>query len=340
MPKPSFAVLLLATTMLVAACGGGGNECCDPFEQSDVAKSAPSGDAQAGTVGQVLPLPLQVVVTTGGTPTPGITVNWSTAAAGGAVSPTSSDTDADGIASTTWTLGTTAGAQTATATVTGATGSPVIFSASAAAGAAATLEDASGNNQTGEINTALPQPLVAIATDEFGNAVAGVAVNWAATAATLSASSDVTDASGVSDVTVTLGGTPGPITITAASEGLDGSPLTFTATATDAAAIPTTAAVTVRDFDFVSVRNSTVPAVDTVAVGGSVTWTWAASVSGSHNITPDDPPSPSFTGRGTVAPSPLPEPFTVTFAAPGTYDYYCSLHGSLNSGMSGRIVVR
>ena len=54
MPKPYFAVLL-ATTMLVIGCGGGGNECCDPFEQSTVSKSAASGDAQSAVVGQVLP---------------------------------------------------------------------------------------------------------------------------------------------------------------------------------------------------------------------------------------------------------------------------------------------
>jgi plastocyanin len=61
-------------------------------------------------------------------------------------------------------------------------------------------------------------------------------------------------------------------------------------------------------------------------------------VSAPHNITPSG--SPSFNGRGTVMPPPLPEPHTVTFAAPGTYSYYCSLHGSATFGMIGRIIVR
>jgi plastocyanin len=166
-----------------------------------------------------------------------------------------------------------------------------------------------------------------------------VPVNWTATGAAVSAPTVPSDAAGISQVAVTLGGTAGPITIIAASEGLEGSPVTFTPTVTEPAPIPTTAAVTVRDNNFLSVRNaSTNPAVDTVAVGGSVTWTWAASTGASHNITP--PVSPSFPGRGTVTPPPLPEPHTATFAAAGTYNYYCSIHGSAASGMRGRIVVR
>jgi plastocyanin len=335
MSQRCFAVLTVATAVLVAACGGGGDTQPDPAET--VTKTA--GDQQAGLVGQLLEDPLSVRVTTDGAPDPGVTVNWSTT--GGTLTPTSVPTDANGVASTSWTLGTTSGAQTATATVSGATGSPATFSATALAAAAAVLEEADGNGQTGEINTALAEPVQARVTDEFGNAVADVAVNWTATGAAVSAPTVPSDAAGISQVTVTLGGTPGPITITAASEGLDGSPVDFTATAVEPAPIPTTASVTVRDNNFLSVRNATTnPAVDTVAVGGSVTWTWAASTGASHNITPPAPPSSSFTGRETVTPPPLPAPHTATFAVAGTYIYYCSIHGSGASGMSGRIVVR
>ncbi len=94
------------------------------------------------------------------------------------------------------------GSQTATATVSGAT--PATFIAVALSGAAAALEEAGGNEQTGEINSVLAEPLQARVTDQLGDPVAGVEVAWAATGATLSPSTDVTDANGVSDVTVTL----------------------------------------------------------------------------------------------------------------------------------------
>ncbi len=102
-------------------------------------------------------------------------------------------------------------------------------------------------------------------------------VNWAATGATLSAAAVPTDASGISAVNVTLGATAGPITITATADGLTGSPLTFNATASAQVPVPTTAAVSVGDIFFASDHNgSSNPAVDTVAVNGTVTWTWAS----------------------------------------------------------------
>ena len=158
MAKPYCAILILATTTLSVGCGGDG-DCCSPLEGERVSKT--SGDEQQGIVGQLLASPLQVAVTIDGLPSAGATVNWSTSAAGGAVAPTSVATDANGVASTNWTLGTASGAQTVTATVSGATGSPATFSATALAAAAAVLEEADGNGQTGEINTALAEPVQA-----------------------------------------------------------------------------------------------------------------------------------------------------------------------------------
>jgi plastocyanin len=320
---------------LVLGCGGGGGDGGTPPPTSTIAKaSANNGDAQSGRVGQPLATPLSVVVTEGGSASSGTTVAWSTTASGGSVDPASAVTDANGIASSTWTLGTVSGSQTAHATLSGASGSPVSFTATAGPDAAATLARGGGNEQSGAINTQLAAPVQAKVADRFGNGVPGVEVGWAATGGTVSAGTVATDAAGISGVSVTLGGTAGLITITATSGNLTGSPLTFNATAVTAAPIPTTAAVRVGNDLFASNRNGTTnPAVDTVAVGGTVTWTWTNTGGIPHSV--ESTGSRAFTssailtGNGQI--------YSFTFTAAGTYQYDCAVHGS---AMTGRIEVR
>jgi plastocyanin len=324
---------LLAATVLVGACGGGSS--APPPDNTTPTAAAVSGNNQSGRVGQVLPDPLTVSVTDGGQPAAAVTVNWSTATGSGAVTPASVTTDANGMASSSWTLGAVSGSQTASASVTGATGSPVTFSASAVAGNAATLAKANGDGQTGEVNTALAAPVQARVTDEFGNAVAGVGVNWSATGASVSGATVASDGSGISQVSVMLGGTAGPITIVAESNGLTGSPLTFDATAVVLVPPPASISVTVANDFFQSQRNLTInPAVDTVAVGGSVLWTWVGASAG-HNVTSTG--SPGFTSSATQS---APANHTFTFSTAGTYNYHCTIHGTPVSGMRGQIVVR
>jgi len=93
-------------------------------------------------------------------------------------------------------------------------------------------------------------------------------------------------------------------------------------------------AVIVGNIFMKSARNGSVnPAVDTVAVGGSVTWTWTNTGSVPHGI--QSLGSPSFTtvsaltGDGST--------YRVTFTTPGTYQYDCLIHGTM---MPGTIVVR
>jgi len=332
--------LLMAATVLAGACGGGSSG--PPPANMTTTVAAVSGNGQTGVVGQLLPNPIQVVVTEGGQPASDATVNWSTTAAGGAMTPASVATDANGVANSNWTLGSVSGSQTAQATVAGASGSPVTFSASALAGAAATLAKAGGDGQTGELNALLGAPVQAKVTDEFGNAVAGTDVNWSATGASVSAATVASNGSGISQVSVTLGGIAGPITITAESNGLTaspltGSPLTFNATAVVAVPPPTSIAITVGNDFFRSNRNQTAsPAVDTVAVGGTVTWNWSPAAV-SHNVTSNPPPG--FTGSPTQAAGTT---YNFVFSAAGEYRYYCSIHSSAaaTGGMIGRIVVK
>ena len=81
---------------------------------------------------------------------------------------------------------------------------------------------------------------------------------------------------------------------------------------------------------YVSGHNGTMnPAVDTIAAGSTVTWTWTGALP--HGVrsvgTPGFTSSPTHTGSGT---------YVATFTDPGTYRYDCSVHGQ---GMTGTIVV-
>lgn len=66
-----------------------------------------SGDNQTATESTTLPKPLVVQVTNGGSPVPGVNLTFKVDTGGGSVSPASIDTDAQGKASVSWTLGST-----------------------------------------------------------------------------------------------------------------------------------------------------------------------------------------------------------------------------------------
>ena len=96
---------------------------------------------------------------------------------------------------------------------------------------------------------------------------------------------------------------------------------------------PTTPTTNVGDIFFTSARNgSSNPAVDTVAVNGTVTWTWATTEALPHSV--ESTGSPSFTSSGIL--SGAGNTYQFTFTAPGTYQYDCAVHGQL---MTGTIVV-
>src|SRR5918994_2010553 len=99
---------------------------------------------------------------------------------------------------------------------------------------ATSIELVDGNDQIALVGQPLPDPLVVLVTDENGDAVEGTAVTWAAQGGgTVSASSVETGSDGRASVTRVLGMEPGEQTTTATVTGLEGSPVTFVATATD-----------------------------------------------------------------------------------------------------------
>ena len=75
------------------------------------------------------------------------------------------------------------------------------------------------------------------------------------------------------------------------------------------------------------------PAVDTVAVGGTVTWTWTNTGNVPHGIqslgSPSFPTGTVLAGDGNT--------YRVTFNTAGTYQYDCLVHGTM---MPGTVVAR
>src|SRR5207302_24048 len=136
-----------------------------------------SGDNLTGQVATRLQTPHIVLVSdANGNPVAGVTVTWAAASGGGSVNPPTSASDGRGIAATTWALGTAAGTQTVQAT---GAGSPVPFSATATAGAAATIAANSATSQSATAGTAVSTPPSVIVKDANGNPVAQVAVTFA-----------------------------------------------------------------------------------------------------------------------------------------------------------------
>jgi len=124
------SVALAALVLATAACNSDNttNNNTGPY-----AVSVFNGSAQTGASLSTLVTPLTVTVLNAqGTAASGIQVTWTVASGGGSVAPTTSTTDANGHASTMFTLGAALGAQSVTATVANPSSSAT-FSATATA---------------------------------------------------------------------------------------------------------------------------------------------------------------------------------------------------------------
>ena len=204
-----------------------------------------AGNNQTATVGTAVPVaPAVIVRDVYNNPVSGVSVNFAVASGAGSVTQASATTDASGIASPgSWTLGTTAGTNTLTATSTGLSGSPLTFTATGQAGAATQMAIHAGNNQTATVATAVPVVPAVIVRDVYNNPVAGVSVNFAVAsgAGSITGASATTDAAGIaSPGSWTLGTTAGTNTLTATITGTNPAiSRTFTAEAISRPAKPT-----------------------------------------------------------------------------------------------------
>ena len=121
---------LIAFAFTAASCSGG-----DPVSPAGTPAvlQEVSGSGQSGAVGTQLGQDFVVRVNdASGTPVGGVGVTWAVNAGGGSITPTSSISDASGLAGARLTLGPSAGANTATATVSGL--GSVTFTASGTTG--------------------------------------------------------------------------------------------------------------------------------------------------------------------------------------------------------------
>ncbi|HEX8851690.1 MAG TPA: Ig-like domain-containing protein [Gemmatimonadaceae bacterium] len=240
-------------------------------------------DGQSAEIGKALPQPVAVVVKDAyGNVVSGVTVSFTTAS--GSVSPASAQTDANGRAQTTWTMGTTPGAAALNAAI--ANLPAVAFAATATPAQPSSLTKGAGDAQSGTVGTALANPVTVTVKDTYGNAVSGATVQFAASGnGSANPASAMTDASGQASTQWTLPKTAGSATLSATLGSLPA--VSFSATARPGAA------------DTLSIA-AAYPSRDTVntAVGDSVS---VRLVDGYGNAISNA--AIAFSGGGTVSPS-------------------------------------
>jgi hypothetical protein len=179
-----------------------------------------------------------------GVPVPGVAVTFAISsypnkAVGQSLSATNTVTNSSGQASTVFKSGSIIGTYNVAAKATGLSGSPVYFTIKVTKAGATVLSIISGNNQTGKINTKLTNPFVVEATDQNGNTVSGVLVNFSvslfpagATGHSLSAVSALTNSSGQVSSYLTLGNKTGMYLVTASVTESNGISVIFSSTVT------------------------------------------------------------------------------------------------------------
>jgi adhesin/invasin len=200
---------LLAAAAWNVGCHGSNNTTPTPPTTVQVV----SGTPQTTVVATAAAAPLVVkVLDENGGPAANLSVGFSTRLPASFTPPAS--TDANGITQTTVTAGTTAGADTITATATGSVQS-AIFVLTITPGPPDTLRKLAGDGQIAPVGTTLPRPFVIDVKDQYLNNVVGAQVTWTTDAGTLSATTSTTIEGGLAQTVLTLPNTAGTVRVTA-----------------------------------------------------------------------------------------------------------------------------
>jgi hypothetical protein len=184
----------------------------------------------SAVVGTLTNAPFGILEDVAGKPVPDAPFTLSVSA--GTLTSANGASDANGAVLVTWTLGTIAGKQTVDIKVSEAVPSLVV-DVQATADAPAQLQKISGDNpvQTAPADSALDNPFVVRVTDQYGNGVSGVTVQWRGCDGS-GTYNPMTDPEGYSSARQRTGSQQGPACAKAFSPGVDlpqlaGSPITF-----------------------------------------------------------------------------------------------------------------
>ncbi|MGH7449725.1 MAG: Ig-like domain-containing protein, partial [bacterium] len=203
------------------------------------------GNNQRGTVGAMLAKPIAVkVMDNDNRPVSGVAVRFSISLGNGTINEQSSFvviSDAFGEAKVNWRLGAEAGLNVLRAEAPGLAGSPIDFQAEASPDRAAALRFIGNNPAFGNVN-GQSEPLTVQAVDALNNGVAGIGVIYELVEGTghLTENYVVTGDGGYAEVKMVFDAKSGPRKVRASSEGLYGSPLSFTAYAQPLGAVSIT----------------------------------------------------------------------------------------------------
>lgn len=195
-----------------------------------------AGNNQTARPGTAVATPPSMMVTdAAGFPVSGVSVTFAVTSGGGTVAGGSATTNSGGIASVgSWTLGTSVGLNSLSASTAGLDGSPFVFSATAAIPAPTAMVVVAGNNQSGQPGGVLPVAPSVRVTDAEGAPAAGVTVQFAVASGggSITGSSATTGSDGIATAgTWTLGSLGGANTLVATSPDLPGISVTFNASA-------------------------------------------------------------------------------------------------------------
>ncbi len=259
----SLSALTLAATLagglLLAACGG------------ETAPSTPSAIAGVGgstvtaRAGDAVPVAVRITAANGRA-LAGQRVAF-TVVGGGTVDPAAAQTDADGQARTTWTLGPAIGVQALNASVAALT--PLTVMANVSAGRPASMVAHAGADQRAAVHAVLATPPAVRVRDAAGNAVAGVRVLFAVQTGggRVTGESATTDAAGVATAGAwQLGATAGPQALIARLADGDAASLPGVAFAATAVAGAPARVEAVAGLATVAVAGTTIAAADAPAV--------------------------------------------------------------------------